>query len=586
MNKGDNKYFFRMFGFMKPYALAFIIGKFIYSSQGFFPSFILTIFLGSLTAAVVAGDISGVFMAVYILVAMVLIFMVVLYFGVLLDATSQLKGVRDLKQKLFRAFVKNNIEKAHSSHSGEGIAAINTDANTAATILGEPLALFARHVINVVFAAIFIFILEWRIALIALIIGIINFFAQNRFTKPIAKIGKQQLAVNATVISSASNNLSGAMAIRAYNMHDKALNIFENDNGKLRMLGFKRAFISMWQQLFVTIQGWLAMVLVFGLGGFFVATGELMLSSLIMMPAMAMSIISSFGGLGQAYADLQVPIVGAKRVFSILDSADENINIKNDETYRKPDGYEISINNLNFSYLNAESKSLENINLNIKENEMVAFVGASGSGKSTLLRVIIGMYERDNFDIQIGDLSYVNTSLNNFRQNFAYVDQSCKLFDMSIKENIALGYAKKYTDNNKNQDISQESFTEAAKKALAHDFIMELDGGYDAPCGEKGSTLSGGQKQRIAIARALVKSAPILVFDEATSALDLESERHIMSTIQNLRQDHTILITTHNLENIINADKIVVMDTGKIVEIGTHAELMDKKGVYTKLYIN
>jgi subfamily B ATP-binding cassette protein MsbA len=146
---------------------------------------------------------------------------------------------------------------------------------------------------------------------------------------------------------------------------------------------------------------------------------------------------------------------------------------------------------------------------------------------------------------------------------------------MSVRENIAMGAAGK---------VEEDVIIVSAKRAAAHEFIGELEGGYDAPCGEKGGTLSGGQKQRIAIARALAKQAHILVFDEATSALDTESERHIMDTIHSLRNDHTILITTHNLENIITADKIIVLDNGNIAEMGTHNELMQKNGIYTRLY--
>ena len=178
--------------------------------------------------------------------------------------------------------------------------------------------------------------------------------------------------------------------------------------------------------------------------------------------------------------------------------------------------------------------------------------------------------------MSLGDLEYNKTSLKNWRQNFAYVDQSCKLFDMSVKRNISMGAGG---------NAQEEDIIAAAKRAAAHDFIQELENGYDAPCGEKGSTLSGGQKQRIAIARALVRKAPVLVFDEATSALDKESEGHIMDTIQSLRGDHTILITTHNLENAATADKIVVMDKGRIAEIGTHDQLIEKNGVYCRLLL-
>jgi len=287
-----------------------------------------------------------------------------------------------------------------------------------------------------------------------------------------------------------------------------------------------------------------------------------------------MAIADGMSGIGAAWAGLQAPAVAAERVFKYIDAQPTGAARKGQQI-NEDSGYSITIADLNFKYRDADQSALSNINLTIGEKEMVALVGASGSGKSTLLRAINGIYDRDDLNIKLGDNSFPNSELVSWRKQFAYVDQSCKLFDMTVTENIALGAGG---------NVSPELIKEAAIRASADGFINELPEGYDTPCGEKGSSLSGGQKQRIAIARALCRKAPVLVFDEATSSLDAESERSIMETIEDLRNDHTILITTHNLHNIVNADKIIVLDNGLIAEQGTHQELVEHNGIYATLF--
>ena len=571
--KGDNRYFFKMFRFVKPYAFPFFFGKIMHSTQGFALPFIISVFSASVMYAITSRNIGGVYSAVMLLVAMFVGFMLLFITCVYVFEIAAQRAVRDMKKLLFRCFVRNSLENAVAAHSGEGIAAINTDADIAASVYNWPLSSFLINLINIVFSSVVVFVVDWRMGFASLAIGFLGFVIQNRFTEPLADVNRRWLTANADTVKSVSNVFSGAITLRAYNMQDKAEKSFEPENHSLRRLGIKEGLITAWQDLFSVKLDWLALVASFGLGGFLVATGRLEFHLLMMLPLMCQTIARGFDGIGRSYANLQAPIAGAKRVFKVLE-AGETVT-KEGGTDRAANSYALSIKNLKFKYMDADTDTLTGINLEIAENKMVALVGESGSGKSTLLRAIIGLYEREDLGLAIGDLSFNESSTKNWRGNFAYVDQSCKLFDMSVKDNIAMGKAGRATFD----DVKA-----AAARAAAHDFIETLDSGYDAPCGEKGGTLSGGQKQRVAIARALVKKAPVLVFDEATSALDAQSERHIMDTINTLRVDHTILITTHNLENIITADQIVVMDGGCIAETGTHDELMARKGLYHRLY--
>jgi subfamily B ATP-binding cassette protein MsbA len=217
---------------------------------------------------------------------------------------------------------------------------------------------------------------------------------------------------------------------------------------------------------------------------------------------------------------------------------------------------------------------LRNINLEVKAGEILALVGSSGSGKSTLVSLIPRFFDVTSGNITIDGHDLRDVSLSSIRSQIGVVTQETVLFNESLRNNIAYGQPS----------VSQTAIESAARAALAHDFIMELPAGYDTVIGEKGVRLSGGERQRIAIARALLKNAPILILDEATSALDSESEALVQSALQNLISGRTVVVIAHRLSTVRRADRIVVIENGAIADIGTHEELVQKLGTYRRLY--
>ncbi|MFN7037940.1 MAG: ABC transporter ATP-binding protein, partial [Alphaproteobacteria bacterium] len=277
-------------------------------------------------------------------------------------------------------------------------------------------------------------------------------------------------------------------------------------------------------------------------------------------------------GLADLHTNLQEGLAAANRVFMLLDTKPKIIDSNNAVNIDIISG-EIKFENAKFSYPNGK-EAIDDISIYIPANKTIAFVGASGGGKSTIVNLILRFYDILKGKISIDGINIKDISLQSLRSNIALVTQETALFDDTILANIA--YAK---DNATIEDVEN-----AAKKAYAHNFISELPEGYNTIVGQHGLKLSGGQRQRIALARAILKNAKIFILDEATSALDNNSEKLIQESLSKLKHNKTIIIIAHRLSTIIDADLIYVIDEGKIIEQGTHCELLNHKGEYSKLY--
>lgn len=563
-----------MFGFLGPHAPIFLFGICLYGGQGFLTSLVGSLFNRWLTQGMLAQDAGAIWGYTWLYIGIISGYFAVLGLGVYLFVKYKLVAERAMKFRLFRAFVTASVEGR--AHSGEGIAAINTEADMACEVLDNSMAWVVGCLISILGAGVTIFLIDVRMGTLALGIGVVALLIQTRFSGPLERLARARLDANAAATKTMTTMLAGAANLRIFNLQKKVLGEYGQSNGVMLAVSLKEAWIATLRTMLTTVQGWLSLAGVFGVGGYLVATGSLGMAELMMIPTLCVVLADGLGRIGSTWAALQGPIVAADRVAAILETGDRAEAVARGKRARLTEwdgGCELRADHLSFRYLGAEADALSDVSLHVKKNEMVALVGASGSGKSTLLRALIGMYERDDMDIRFGNLQFADTPAEAWRGHFAYVDQSCTLFAMSAADNIALG----------KEGATRDEVAAAATDAQADAFLRELPEGYDTPCGERGASLSGGQKQRVAIARALVRRAPVLVFDEATSALDAESARQVMETIERLRKDHTILITTHDLPSIRSADRIVVMKEGRVVQCGSHERLLAEGGEYVRL---
>lgn len=284
-------------------------------------------------------------------------------------------------------------------------------------------------------------------------------------------------------------------------------------------------------------------------------------------------LVMPFSSLPGLINSMQQSLGAAGRIFEVLDSPVEVETLPEVET-KQPEFESMVMSSISFSYPGAERQSINKISLELQKGTQMAVVGPSGGGKSTLFKLLLGLYEPDEGEVIINGQRINEMSPAKLRSYFSYVPQEAGLYTGSIRDNIRNG----------NPEADEQEILEALRKANAYDFVMELPEGLDTDIGEEGSRLSGGQRQRLSIARAILRNAPILLLDEATAALDNESEKLVQQAIRKLMGDKTTLVIAHRLSTIQNADIILVMENGEIVESGTHEVLLAAEGRYNDLY--
>ena len=417
------------------------------------------------------------------------------------------------------------------------------------------------------------FYYNWRLTLGALIIAPVIGGLTSKFSKSLRKLSQESFEGNKLLTDTAQESLSNYQIVQAYRAEEREKSRFSNVAEIIARANLRSGKIAALSPPIITTIGVFAIVIFLFFGFREINTGRMEAAQFFAFLFFLFRSYDPMRKISRQHNEITKAFAAARDVWDVLDASDALPEKKN-AVELAPLRDKITLENVSFNYADEEKNVVKNFNLEIPKGEMVALVGESGGGKSSLIKLIQRIYDPTEGVILWDETDLRDASISSLKKQIALVTQETVLFNDTIRYNISYG----------KPDATDAEITEAARIAFADQFIKELPNGYDTFVGERGIFLSGGQRQRIAIARAVLINAPVLILDEATSALDAESEQLVQKALANLMQNKTSIVIAHRLSTVRKADKIVVMERGKIVETGTHNELLELNGIYRRLY--
>jgi len=484
-----------------------------------------------------------------------------------------MKVTNDLKRALYDKLMHKSSVYFDTKTSGDSLKRFNNDADIACGgLLGSVKMIVSRVFSSISLIGVLIYN-SWQLAIIAIIMLSFAIVPLTRVKSRIKSVTNKSESENAVIITSYNEAYNGSKVIKAYNLYDIQNKKFSKQLNNLFGLRIKitqkTGSISPLMHVIVSVGIGLAI----GYGSHLIQTGAITSGNFVSFITALIMLYTPIKGLGGNVKGMQTSLLALERVMKNLEAKLYIIDKPDAITFNKLEN-NISFENVSFEYKKGVPV-LKNISFYVKKGETMALVGNSGGGKSTIVNLIPRFYKIKNGEIKIDGINIADYKIESLRQNISIVLQDNFLFAGTIKENILMG----------KPDATEEELNLAIKNACLEEFISTLENGLETYIGERGVLLSGGQKQRIAIARAFIKNAPIVILDEATSALDNQSEAIVQQAIDNLMKDKTVFVIAHRLSTTRNADKIVVINAGELVELGTHEELMNiENGQYKALY--